>query len=101
MRGVSLGANNKSMAIPDFQSVMLPLVKILGDGQERTMRQATGPEIDKEFGETAGQSFQTMLEHDAHELGLTLEEIRNWEQPVSARKARTTRKKNASEEYGE
>jgi len=29
------------MAIPDFQSVMLPLVKILGDGQERTMREAT------------------------------------------------------------
>jgi hypothetical protein len=36
------------------------------------------PEIDAEFGETAGQSFQTMLEHDAHELGLTLEDIRNW-----------------------
>src|SRR5271157_6063191 len=30
-----------SMAIPDFQSVMLPLVKILGDGQERTMREVT------------------------------------------------------------
>jgi restriction system protein len=29
------------MAIPDFQSVMLPLIKILGDGQERTMRQVT------------------------------------------------------------
>jgi restriction system protein len=29
------------MAIPDFQSVMLPLVKILGDGQERTMRDVT------------------------------------------------------------
>ncbi len=29
------------MSIPDFQSVMLPLVKILGDGQERTMRQVT------------------------------------------------------------
>jgi hypothetical protein len=25
------------MPIPDFQSVMLPLVKILGDGQERTV----------------------------------------------------------------
>ena len=32
------------------------------------------PEIDPEFGETAGRSFQTMLEHDAHELGLTLED---------------------------
>jgi hypothetical protein len=39
------------------------------------------PEVDPEFGETAGQSFQTMLEHDAHELGLTLEEIRAWEPP--------------------
>jgi hypothetical protein len=39
------------------------------------------PEIDKEFGETAGQSFQTMLEHDAHELGLTLEQIRQWTPP--------------------
>jgi restriction system protein len=29
------------MPIPDFQSVMLPLVKILGDGQERTMREVT------------------------------------------------------------
>ncbi len=29
------------MAIPDFQSVMLPLVKVLGDGQERTMREVT------------------------------------------------------------
>ena len=39
------------------------------------------PEIDPEFGDTAGQSYQTMLEHDAHELGLTIEEIRNWEPP--------------------
>jgi hypothetical protein len=37
------------------------------------------PEIEKEFGETAGQSFQTMLEQDAHELSLTLEDIRNWQ----------------------
>ena len=29
------------MAIPDFQSVMLPLVKLLGDSQERTMREVT------------------------------------------------------------
>ena len=38
-------------------------------------------EIDAEFGETAGQSFQTMLEHDAHELGLTLDDVRKWEPP--------------------
>jgi hypothetical protein len=59
------------------------------------------PEIDKEFGETAGQSFQTMLEHDAHELGLTLEDIRNWEPPAKARKGRSTRKKKASAEDDE
>jgi restriction system protein len=29
------------MAIPDFQSVMLPLIKVLDDGQERTMREVT------------------------------------------------------------
>jgi len=39
------------------------------------------PEIDPEFGETAGQSFETMLKADAHELGLTLEDIRAWEPP--------------------
>jgi hypothetical protein len=51
------------------------------------------PEIDKEFGETAGQSFQTMLEHDAHELGLTLEDIRNWQPPEKKRKTPAARKK--------
>jgi hypothetical protein len=39
-------------------------------------------EIDPEFGETAGQSYETMLKQDAHELGLTLEDIRNWEPPA-------------------
>jgi restriction system protein len=29
------------MAIPDFQSVMLPMLKVLGDDQERTMREVT------------------------------------------------------------
>ena len=47
-------------------------------------------EIDPEFGETAGQSFQTMLEADAHELGLTLEDIRAWEPPA---KTKTRRKR--------
>jgi hypothetical protein len=40
------------------------------------------PEVDAEFGETAGKSFQTMLEHDAHELGLTLDDIRQWTPPA-------------------
>jgi hypothetical protein len=51
------------------------------------------PEIDAEFGETAGQSFQTMLEHDAHELGLTLEDIRQWTPPEKAKKTPKPRKK--------
>jgi hypothetical protein len=67
------------------------------------------PEVDPEFGETAGQSYETLLKADAHELGLTLEQIRAWE-PVKKggrrkaeggskpRKARTTRKKNAEAE---
>ncbi len=46
------------------------------------------PEIDKQFGETAGKSFQTMLEHDAHELGLTLEEIRQWTPPATTTRRR-------------
>ena len=46
------------------------------------------PEVDPEFGETAGQSFQTMLEADAHELGLTLEDIRAWEPPAKKRAGR-------------
>lgn len=61
------------------------------------------PEVDPEFGETAGQSFQTMLEADAHELGLTLEEIRAWTPPAKKkgskpRKTRNTRKKKSVED---
>jgi hypothetical protein len=47
-------------------------------------------ELDKEFGETAGKSYQSMLEQDAHVPGLTLEDIRTW-QPES--KPPNTRKK--------
>lgn len=61
------------------------------------------PEIDPEFGETAGQSFQTMLESDAHELGLTLDDIRAWVPPAKTagtkpRKTRTSRKKKTEVE---
>jgi hypothetical protein len=55
------------------------------------------PEIDKEFGETAGQSYKTLLEQDAHELGLTLDDIRNWTPPEKTRKTRTPRKKKDAE----
>lgn len=46
------------------------------------------PEVDPEFGETAGQSFETMLKADAHELGLTLEDIRAWEPPAKQKGGR-------------
>lgn len=51
------------------------------------------PEIDPEFGETAGQSYQTMLAQDAHELGLTLDEIRAWEPPATTTRTRRARAK--------
>ena len=51
------------------------------------------PEIDPEFGETAGQSFETMLKADAHELGLTLEDIRAWEPPKTAKGKRKRKTK--------
>jgi hypothetical protein len=59
------------------------------------------PEIDPEFGDTAGQSYQTLLENDAHELGLTLEDIRNWQPPEKPRKTGTPRRKKASAEDDE
>jgi hypothetical protein len=59
------------------------------------------PEIDAEFGETAGQSYQTMLEHDAHELGLTMEDIRNWTPPEKVKKTPKARKKKAEAEDDE
>ena len=46
------------------------------------------PEIDPEFGETAGKSYQTLLEQDAHELGLTLDDIRNWQPPATTTRRR-------------
>ena len=46
------------------------------------------PETDPEYGESAGQSFQHMLEADAHELGLTIEDIRNWVPPEKAKAVR-------------
>ena len=47
------------------------------------------PEIDPEFGDTAGQSYQSLLENDAHELGLTLDDIRNWQPPQKTPRRRT------------
>ena len=59
------------------------------------------PEIDPEFGDTAGQSYQSLLENDAHELGLTLDDIRNWQPPEKNRTTRTTRKKKTPAEDDE
>ena len=39
------------------------------------------PEVEKSSGLTVGQEYQGMLESDAHELGLTFEDIRNWQPP--------------------
>lgn len=50
------------------------------------------PEIDPEYNETAGTSFQTLLESEAQELGLTLEQIRSWTPPA---KKKATKKKAA------
>lgn len=55
------------------------------------------PEIDPEFGDTAGQSYRSLLENDAHELGLTLDDIRNWQPPEKPRKARSPHKKAPAE----
>ena len=46
------------------------------------------PEVVEEFGETAGKSYQTLLGQDAHELGLTLEDIRNWQPPATTTRRR-------------
>ena len=59
------------------------------------------PEIDPEFGETAGQSYETMLKQDAHELGLTLGDIRNWQPPAKVSKAKAGRKKKTTAEDDE
>ena len=50
------------------------------------------PEIDPEYNETAGTSFQTLLDSESQELGLTLEQIRSWTPPA---KKKATRKKAA------
>ena len=55
------------------------------------------PGIDAEFGETAGQSYETMLKQDAYELGLTMDDIRNWLPPAKAIKAPKTTKKKTTE----
>jgi restriction system protein len=67
------------MAIPDFQSVMLPLVKILGDGQERTMREVT---------DLLAESFH-LTEQEREELLPSGQQsvFSNWvsQEPLSAR----------------
>ena len=46
------------MAIPDFQTVMLPLVEALADGQERTMRELTDLLADR-FGLTEPERWKS------------------------------------------
>ncbi len=47
------------MAIPDFQTVMLPLVETLSDGQERTMRELTDLLADR-FGLTEPERLEVL-----------------------------------------
>jgi hypothetical protein len=53
------------------------------------------PEVDPAYGETAGQSFETVLEQDAHELGVTIDDIRQWTPAEKQRKTPAARKKKA------
>ncbi|MGL4419375.1 MAG: BREX-2 system adenine-specific DNA-methyltransferase PglX [Gemmataceae bacterium] len=46
------------------------------------------PEIEPGYTDTAGQGFQSMLEGDAHELGLTLDVIRQWTPPAKTTRGR-------------
>jgi hypothetical protein len=50
------------------------------------------PEIDKEYNESAGDSFQTLLNSELQELGLTIEDVRNWTPPKKAKKKATKKK---------
>ena len=47
------------MAIPDFQSVMLPLLKFCADGQEHTNREAIDA-LSQEFGLTKDEQKQLL-----------------------------------------
>lgn len=50
------------------------------------------PEVNPEYGETAADSYQTLLEHDAHELGLTQEDLRDWKPPAAPARGRGKKK---------
>jgi hypothetical protein len=43
------------------------------------------PEIDPEYNESAGTSFQTLLDAETQELGLTIDDIRNWTPPAKTK----------------
>ena len=66
------------------------------------------PEVDAEYHETAGTSFQTLLDSEIQELGLTIEDIRNWTPPAKKvagkskpKQPRQSRKKKAEVEAEE
>ena len=52
------------------------------------------PEIDPEYNESAGDSFHALLNSELQELGLTIEDVRDWTPPKKAKK-KTTKKKAA------
>jgi restriction system protein len=51
------------MPIPDFQTLMLPLMKLLSDGQERTMREVTD-RLAESFQLTAEERSETLPSPD-------------------------------------
>ena len=50
------------------------------------------PEVDPEFGETAGESFGNLLAGDLPDLGLTLEQVRAWTPPENPKRRRRRKK---------
>ena len=58
------------------------------------------PEVDPEYNETAGTSFQTLLESEAQELGLTRGQIRNWAPPAKKKAAKKKAAKKPRKKKG-
>ena len=50
------------------------------------------PEIDPDYNESAGDSFQGLLNSELEELGLTIEGVRNWTPPKKSKKKATKKK---------
>ena len=56
-------------------------------------------EIDDEFGYALGDYFENFIEDEARNLGMTLDDVRNWEPPKKVKRAKkkATKKKKVEE----